>query len=62
MKNAKGSKILYPKEYLNKLNNMIYRGPIGYKCTDSFWPLTCKKDKNWRPRICTFKDYNPITR
>ena len=23
--------------------NQVYKVPIGFNCTDSFWPLTCKK-------------------
>ena len=33
------------------------KDPVGFKCVDSFSPLTWK-NTNWHPRICTFKDYN----
>ena len=32
----------------------------GFKCTDSFSPLTCKKKSNWRCRVCTIQDWSPV--
>ena len=39
----------------------IVKYPIGFKSTDSFWPLICQKDTDWRPRIYTKRLYPKLT-
>ena len=41
-------------------HTVCYKDPIGFKCTDSFWPLTCKKIQNGAHASVQIKTIIPL--